>query len=378
MIRPFTIHVDDDRLALLAQRLSTITWPNVPEGTDGHGIRVARVRELVEHWRSGFDWRVFEATLNECSHVMSDAGEYPLHLVHERAHEASGVPIVLLHGWPDGFLRYRKLIPRLVDAGHDIVVPSLPGFGFSGQPQGPVTTAAAATRLHEALVELGVERYAVHGGDWGSVVADELARTYPDEVLALHLTDVPFHKFFELDRATLTEAERAFVAENDAWVEQAVYYSVQSAEPLTLAYGLTDSPVGLLAWIADKFDAWSDEVDPDDVVGLAALTWLTNTTWSGMRLYADDAGDWSEDGSLEDAWSAGQDSESDGPLDVPTGFSMFPRDITRPPREYAERFYRVVDWHDHDTGGHFAATEVPDLLATDLVGFLDSVVPTRL
>lgn len=406
---PFTIDIDESRLQALRQRLDTTVWPDVPAGADGHGIAVARVQELAEHWRHRFDWRAFEAELNELDHYLEESGDYPLHLVHQRAPEPTGVPVVLLHGWPDTFLRYRRLIGLLTAAGHDVVVPSLPGFGFSGQPVEPLTTAGAAERVHQALQTLGVQRYAVHGGDFGSVLADELVQAHPESIAALHLTDVPFPKNFAVDRATLSAAERELGAKNDDWMENAVYFTVQAAEPLTLAYGLSDSPVGLLAWFADKFDVWSDEVDPDDVVAITALTWLTGTVWSGFRLYADDTGeggDWGEEtdpgadgedtgrtsewGGTNDGGDTGKQTNTadgaDGGVDagpgwahaverpiVPTGFSVFPRDISYPPREYCERFYDVIAFQAHDQGGHFAALERPDVLARDIITFLAAV-----
>lgn len=344
-LAPFRIAIDDDRLTLLEHRLESIMWPNVPSGVPGHGIEVDRVRGLVEHWRQRFDWRAFEASLNELDQVLHDDGTYPLHLVHHRAEDGEGVPIVLLHGWPDTFLRYRKLIPLLAAAGHDVIVPSLPGFAFSGQSDQPHTTAVAAERVHAALQALGVTHYALHGGDFGSVVADELIQLYPAEIVAIHLTDVPFTKQFTADRSTFSPAEREFAARSDEWSETATYFTVQAAQPLTLAYGLTDSPVGLLAWFADKFDTWSDTVDPDDIVGLTAMTWLTGTAWSGMRLYGDDTDqDWSDE---VDPWTASADHEpradpatdaeqtresAEGPdlPDVPAAFSIFPKDIACP------------------------------------------------
>lgn len=373
--RAFTVAAAPARLELLAQRLATVTWPDVPDGAEGHGIPLARVQELVDHWRTRFDWTAFAEQLGAATHLLEPSGDYPLHVASYPAARPAGIPVVLLHGWPDAFVRYRKLAPLLAAAGHDVWVPSLPGFAFSGQPVGPLTVEAAAERVHTALTALGVNRYVVHGGDFGSVVADSLATAHPESVAGMHLTDVPFPKAFAVDRSTLSPDERTFFAETDAWLEQAVHVVVQAAEPLTLAYGLTDSPVGLLAWIADKFDAWSDTVDPDDVVGVTALTWLTGTTWSGFRLYADDADqDWSDEDS-HDRSGTGADGAAQGggaalvPA-VPTGFSLFPRDIGRPPREYAERFYTVTQWCTHETGGHFAATERPETLARDLADFL--------
>lgn len=380
-LTPFKIHIEPTRLTVLDERLATTLWPNVPVGLDGHGIAVDRVRELVTYWRERFQWSDFARSFDQFEHLIHEDGHFPVHLMRARAEQSTGLPIVLLHGWPDTFLRYRKLVPLLTQAGRDVIVPSLPGFAFSGQPTEPLTAATAAARVRSALAELGLTRYVLHGGDFGSIIADELTNSYPGEVAGLHLTDIPFPKQFTVDRGSLTAEERSFYKASDAWMEKAAYFTVQSVEPLTLAYGLTDSPVGLLAWIADKFDALSDDVDPEDVVGLTALTWLTGTAWSGLRLYGDDQTDWDDSGwgandsksgrSQEATDAVGQSSQQRGT--APEGkkpraaFSIFPRDIGVPPKALASRFYDVTQWNTHERGGHFAATERPEAVAHDLL-----------
>ena len=200
-LTPFRIRIEPTRLALLDERLSTTIWPNVPAGIDGHGIAVDRVRELVNYWTETFRWGDFAESLDRFEHLIHDDGNFPLHLVRARAERTTGLPIVLVHGWPDTFLRYRKLIPLLTEAGHDVIVPSLPGFAFSGQPDEPLSSATAAERVHSALAELGLTRYVLHGGDFGSLIADQIASSHPDEVAGLHLTDIPFPKLFVVDRA---------------------------------------------------------------------------------------------------------------------------------------------------------------------------------
>ncbi|MGY2130269.1 epoxide hydrolase family protein [Blastococcus sp. SYSU DS0617] len=362
-ITPFRISIDPARRELLDERLKTTVWPNVPAGVDGHGIAISRVRELADYWREAFEWDAFAASIDQFEHLIHDDGHYPLHIVRAPAERRAGLPIVLLHGWPDTFLRFRKLIPLLTAAGHDVIVPSLPGFAFSGQPDEPLTATTAAERVRAALAELRLTTYVLHGGDFGSVIADELVSAYPNDVAGLHLTDVPFPKQFTVDRDSLDADEQAFFAASDAWMEKAVYFSVQSAEPLTLAYGLTDSPIGLLAWIADKFDAMSDDVDPEDVVGLTALTWLTGTAWSGLRLYADDQTTWDDQ-----AWGADETAGDRSAAAKPrAAFSIFPRDIGVPPEALAARFYDIAQWRTHERGGHFAATECPAVVARDLL-----------
>ncbi|WP_114559854.1 epoxide hydrolase family protein [Desertihabitans aurantiacus] len=373
--RTFRIHVSDADLDDLRSRLARTRWPDVvdPDDTSG-GVPLTLVRRLVEHWRDGYDWRAHETALNELDHRLARVGGLDLHHVVVPAEPPSGVPVVLLHGWPDSFYRYSRLAPLLAAAGHPVVIPSMPGFPFSEQPTAPMTVALVADLVHELLGSLGHERYAVHGGDWGSSVAEQLATAHPEAVRALHLTDVPVADLFTLDPAEVGEVEREFLERTNAWAEEASYYRVQGNDPNTLAFGLADSPVGLAAWLVDKYQAWTDrEVDLDQTLTQISLYWHTNTIRSSMRLYAESFAEWSgtEDAG-DDAAGTGDDGTwgGAGPLAVPTAFALFPADIGRPPRELAERFFDVRRFTLLPRGGHFGALEEPELLAEDLLGFL--------
>lgn len=296
-----------------------------------------------------------------------------------------GVPVLLVHGWPDSFLRYRAVVSQLVAAGHDVIVPSLPGFLFSGQPAGPLRLAGAAEQLHALVTSLDYQRYAVSGGDWGSSIADHLATTHPEAVAALHLTDVPFAKSFLIDRATTTAAEQEYLAGANTWYQQAAYFAVQAAEPTALAAGLSDSPIALLAWIGAKVRGWSeDEPDLNDLLTQVSLHWFTNDARSSLRLYSEaiDPSAWGDDhdrnadgGSGSDGEWAGTNAGSWGSptQPIPTGLTLFPKDFLTAPREYAERFYDLRRYTVADHGSHFGASENPKFFAKELIALLREV-----
>lgn len=345
MNQPFTIAIPQDQLDQLRERLARTRFPNVPCGAEGSGFPVARVRELVEHWRGSFDWRAVEARLNALNQRVITVDGLALHVVHERGGDR--LPVVVLHGWPDTFFGVHQLIPPLTAAGHDVIVPSLPGYGFSGQTSEPMSVEAVATTIDTAVGRLGYQRYAVHGGDWGSAVAEQLALTRPDRVAAVHLLDVPYHHQFSIDKEEAkTEAERAFLAGSQDWDwgGKGGYAAIQSTQPLTLSYGLADSPAGLLAWIGEKYSAWTDrEPDAVDVLTQASIYWFTNTICSSMRLYAEGMDAWDGD---ETDHSPGETSEptvsAPWPASVcavPAGFALHPADLGTPPRVFAERFF---------------------------------------
>ena len=377
------VEVDDLRARIRATRLPGV----LGDGSDERGFTTSEARNLLEHWRSGFDWRAAEAEINSLDHVLVDVGTTTgqagqrVHLVRAGADQATGaqqLPVVLIHGWPDSFLRYRHLLRPLTAAGHDVYLPSLPGFAFSDQFDGPATVEAAAEALLAALAALGVNRYAVHGGDWGSAVAEQMAITAPHAVAALHLTDVPWPHFFTVDREGATPAEEAFFAAGDAWAAQAAYVSVQATQTTTLALALADSPLGMAAWWAEKYHAWSDApVSWDEVLTQVCLTWFTHTEHSGMRYYAAmDDGSWDGGDNDDGAWSGDDGADAgDGAWGAkalqPTAIAVFPADIQTPPREYAARaFPDLRRFTVMPRGGHYGALEEPALLASDIGAFL--------
>ncbi len=374
-IRPFRIDIDQADLDDLTARLDRTRFPAPLPGDDWDtGVPVSYLRELVAHWRDGYDWRAQEAALNAHPQFLTEIDGQQIHFLHVRSPEPDALALVLTHGWPGSFVEFLDVIGPLsdpathggdpADAFH-LVVPSLPGFGFSG----PVTTAGwdtarIATAWAELMSRLGYQRYAVQGGDIGAGVSPEVGRVAPDRVVGVHVNGslgAPLHGPDEAEQATLTDLERDRVARVQAFMnEEFGYIAIQSTRPQTLAAGLVDSPVGQLAWIIDKFREWThprhalpDEVlDRDRLLTNVMLYWLTGTAGSSAYVgYAQ-----------ESAWGATKE-----PSGVPTAALMLAHDIGI--RRYAETKDTITRWTDVDRGGHFAALEEPTLLTHDVREF---------
>jgi len=373
-IRPFRIDVPQAALDELAAKLDTTRWPAALPG-DGWdtGVPTAWLRTLADHWRTGYDWRAAEKELNAIPQFTTTIDGQNIHFLHVRSAEPDAMPLILTHGWPGSIVEFLDVIGPLTDpAAHGgdpadafhVVIPALPGFGFSG----PVADAGWTTnRIARAWVELmrrlGYERFAAQGGDIGSSVSPELGRVAPDRVVGVHVNAANFLPPLPLsdeERASLTDLERDRVARVETFMrEEFGYIAIQSTRPQTLGYGLVDSPVALLAWIMDKFREWThprhalpDEViDRDRLLTNVMLYWLTGTAGSAAYVgYAQHEG-----------W--GQKADSG----VPTGVLVFAHDVGV--RRYAEREAAIVRWTDVDRGGHFAALEEPELLVTDVREF---------
>jgi microsomal epoxide hydrolase len=362
----YHIDVPDEILDDLRGRLSRTRWPvAVQDAGWDRGTDIDYLRALVERWQHDYDWRRHEAELNELDHVRVEVDGVGLHAVHQRSADPDALPLLLLHGWPDSFLRYRKVLPLLTD--FHVVVPSLPGYGFSDRPTRPGMSAARMGQLMTGLMtELGYDRFAVSGGDVGSGVAEVLATEHPDRLVGLHLTDVPYWHLFTVDRSRLSEPEQAYLAAGLEWQRrEGAYALLQSTKPMTAAYGLTDSPAGLAGWIVEKLRAWSDcdgDLDrrftADEVLTHVTLYWVTGTISSSFGPYYEHDDD---------------QSRGSARVEVPTGVAIFPKDLVPAPRVFAERFFDLRRWTEMPRGGHFGAWEEPELFADDLRAFLASV-----
>jgi len=373
--QPFTINVPQQTLDDLRERLEQTRWPDEVAGAGwDYGVDLGYLKELVAYWRDGFDWRAQEQALNRLAHVRIEIDGAGLHFVHERGQGPNSMPLLLIHGWPDSIVRFAKLIPLLTDpAAHggdaadsfDVVVPSIPGYGFSDRPaERGVDEARVADRFARLMTaELGYERYGVHGGDIGSGIGELMARAVPQSLLGLHLLDVPYWHVFT-PPADPSAAEQAYFAAIGEWQQQeGAYAMVQASKPQTLAYGLNDSPAGLAAWVVEKFRAWSDcdgdierAFSKDELLTNLTIYWATETAGSAARIYFEAPQDPGAGGEI-------------GRVEVPTGFASFPKDIVPAPREWAERFFPVQRWTPMPRGGHFAALEEPDLLAEEIRAF---------
>ncbi|NDL58290.1 epoxide hydrolase family protein [Phytoactinopolyspora mesophila] len=369
-IKPFRINVPQADLNDLAMRLKNTRWPDEPSGIDwSFGIPVGYLRELADYWRTRYDWRAHEARLNTFAQFTTEIDGHDVHFVHVRSPEPGALPLVLTHGWPGSIVEFIDLIGPLADPrahGGDpadafhVVVPSPPGFTLSGPTRELGWSVARVARAWAELMRrLGYDRYVAHGGDFGSLVSRELGLVDSEHLAALHLTSV-FSASATPENADFSvEAEKISVEKGYRYeYELGGYASIQGTKPQLMAYGLTDSPVAQLAWIADGFKAWTDSTDvPEDAVDRDAmltnvmLYWLTGTAGSSARYYKEGVETWGE-----------PEPESS----VPTAVAVFPHDIALPIRRLAERNNAIVRWTEFDRGGHFAGMEEPDLLLEDL------------
>lgn len=372
------MHVEDAVLADLRARLTRTRWPGPGLGDPwSQGTDLATLQALCAHWAGVFDPRAAEAAANAWPQFLTHVDGQPVHLFHVRSAEATAVPLVLLHGWPSLNTEFLGLLGPLTDPvahggraedAFHVVVPSLPGFGWSGPTRRPGWTPhAIAGALVDVLDRLGYERFLAHGGDWGAMVASQLGLHFPDRVGAIHLNLViaPPPRDVADPMAALTDVERARVrAMHAKGRDEMGYQQIQATRPASLSAGLNDSPAGLMAWLLEKFRAWGDthgdvwsRFTPDHLCALATAYWATGTIHSANRIYAE---------TRRAGYGA---SLPDGFVTVPMGHSRFPADGFAPPRAWVDRLYDVRSWVEHDEGGHFPALEVPDLLLGDLRTF---------
>jgi pimeloyl-ACP methyl ester carboxylesterase len=376
---PFNPRADSDALEDLRARLRGTRWPDAPEDAGWSlGTDLGYLRELVAYWADEFDWPIQEAALARLPRFRVTLGGLGIHFVHARAAAPAGapagraLPLVLCHGWPDSFWRYSKVIGLLTDPvahgadpadAFDVVVPDMPGYGYSDRPAGPPLDSIAVAGLWAELMDvLGYPRFGAAGGDIGSGVSRYLALDHPGRVVAVHRTGAG-PPVFAGDPADLTPAERAWFQASAAWgAAEGAYAAMHRTKPQTAAFGLTDSPAGLAAWIVEKLRSWSDcdgdverRFSKDEILTNVTLYWLTGTIGSSMRMYNADA-----------AIAPAQHARR---VEVPSGFSLFPADISRPPTAWLERTANVVRVTEPPRGGHFAPFEEPGLYAAELREF---------
>ena len=375
---PFILQTAAGALEDLRARLRATRWPDAPEDAGWSlGTDLAYLRELVEYWADGFGWPAQEAALARLPHFRVRLGGLGIHFVHARAagpviDGPPALPLILSHGWPDSFWRYSKVIPLLVDPGShgadpadafDVVVPDLPGYGYSDRPTGAaLDTIAVADLWADLMTTLGYPRFGAAGGDLGSHVSRYLGLDHPDRVIAVHRTDAGL-PLYNGDPADLAPEERDWLASTVAWgATEGAYAAIHRTKPQTAAFGLTDSPAGLAAWIVEKLRAWSDcdgdierRFTKDEILTNVTLYWLTGTIGSSMRMYRANA-----------AISPAQLARR---VEVPSGFAIFAGDVVRPPRAWLERTTNAVRVTEPARGGHFAAFEEPELYAAELREF---------
>ncbi len=381
---PFRVHVDERILEDLRLRLAGTRWPDQPEDAGSAlGMRAEDLRDLVEHWSTRFDWRAWEDRINAWPNFLAPVGgadPLQIHFVHARGKGPSPLPLLFTHGWPGSFLEALEILPLLTDPGahggdprdaFDVVVPSLPGYGFSQRPPRAGTTPERIASLWAELMEdLGYPRFGAQGGDWGASVSTWLARRFPGRVTGLHLNDIPGSYAPHVLPGSETAQERRYLEARDRWREDSgAYGHVQATRPQTLAFALQDSPAGLAAWIVEKFAEWSDcggdvetRFTKDELLANVTLYWTSGTIGSSMRLYA-------EARRTPLAFAAGER------IRVPCAIACFALEAPMPPRSWVERVYDVIRWTEFPSGGHFAALEEPELLVQDLRDFFRPLRP---
>ena len=376
-VQPFQVHIPESTLEDLRQRLARTRWSGeIPGSQWDYGANLDYVKELVDYWASEFDWRAQEQTINTFDHFRAKVEDIEVHFIHQRGRGPDPIPLIITHGWPSSFAEMLKIIPLLTDpASHggaaedsfDVVVPSMPGYGFSSQPaQRGMSVFKVGDLWPKLMTEgLGYQRFGAQGGDWGAGVTAHLGFTYPEQVLGIHLTSVtrPLPYLGPGSRPVSVE-EQKFLDDRAKWQQDEGGYShIQGTKPQTLSYGLNDSPAGLAAWIVEKFRTWSDcggdverRFTKDELLTNITIYWATETINSSTRIYYE---------SQRVPWNLQEGQR----IEVPSGVAVFPQEISHPPREWAERSYNLQRWTQMPRGGHFAAQEEPELLAEDIRAF---------
>jgi pimeloyl-ACP methyl ester carboxylesterase len=373
--KPFKVHVPDHVLDDLRQRLARARWPDEPPLQPwSTGTSVEYMQRLVAYWRDVFDWRAQEAKLNAFRQFTVPVAGIELHFIHEQGKGPDPVPLLLSHGWPGSVFEFHKIIPLLTDPARfgaepadafTVIAPSLPGYGFSFRPDQPRFSVEQIADVFAQLMTdvLGYQRFAAQGGDWGAFVTARLGLAYAGRLIGIHLNQLPVRR----DPAMLsdpTPEEKVFLAELQHWIkEETGYQWIQGTKPQTLAFGLTDSPVGLAAWLMEKFRSWSDcKGDPesvftrDELLTNITLYWVTGAIGSSF---------WPYYTRLHGPWPIPEGKK----IAVPTGYAQFPAEMLRPPRSVAEKVFNIQRWTTMDKGGHFAALEQPEALVRDVREF---------
>lgn len=369
-IKPFTIAIEDSQLEELADRIKATRWPDAEVVDDwSQGAPLSYVKELAQYWVDGYDWRARELALNRFDQFKTDLSGLGIHFIHQRSPHNDALPLLITHGWPGSIAEFHKVIEPLTDPtlnggkaedSFHVICPSLPGFGFSDKPTEPGWGVEKIARVWDDLMKvLGYDRYLAQGGDWGSVVTTEIGR-HVGGCIGIH-TNMPIARppAGVMDNPTpdeLSALERlAFYQEWDSG-----YSKQQATRPQTVGYALVDSPVGQLAWIVEKFYAWTensgspeDAVTRDEILDNVMLYWLTGSAASSARLY----------------WESFGKSRSKGRVEIPTGVAAFPAEILPAARSWCENVYNITQWTDMAKGGHFAALEQPELYVHELTKF---------
>jgi pimeloyl-ACP methyl ester carboxylesterase len=377
-LQPYRIHITDERLAVLDDRLAGTVWADEPVNADDwtYGVSGAYLRQLIAYWRAGYDWRAHEAAMNGWPHVLGEIDGVTVHALHERGSGPAPLPLVLTHGWPWTFWDFAKTIGPLAHPerfggdpadAFDVVVPSLPGSVFSSPSPAGIGWRETAGLWVKLMAELGYERFGAHGGDSGAYVTAQLAHEFADQLIGAHLT---FPALLGADlgsigRGDFAPDEVGFFELQRPPMQNMTHFLTHIVEPQTLAWAMQDSPTGLAAWMLQRRRSWSDcnsdverRFTKDELITSFALYWLTGTFGGSVRFYAD---------SFRIPWTPSHDRRPT--LEAPTGVAVFPYELVHVPRALAEREANLVHWTRMGRGGHFAPAEEPALVVDDLRAF---------
>ncbi len=376
-IEPFQIAVSQETLDDLRERLERVRWPDEVQDADWrYGANLGYMKELVNYWLTKFDWRAQEQWINSFTNCQTTVGDLRIHFIHERGKGPNPIPLLITHGWPSSFVEMLKLIPLLTDpANHggeasdvfDVIVPSVPGFGFSERPlQAGMTRWRVAEIWAKLMDGLGYERYGLQANDIGAVISSWLSLDFPERVIGFHTMMPTFPPpSFDENQPPMTEVEESFKVVIDTWdQDEGGYNAIQTTRPQTLAYGLHDSPVGLMAWIIEKWRVWTDPngniedyFSKDELLTNVMIYWATETANSSVRSYYERAHD-------------SRTLEPNDKIRVPTGVALSMEAVQRAPQEWVQRRYTDIrHWTEFSSGGHFLAAESPELLARDIREF---------
>ncbi|MBN8784314.1 MAG: epoxide hydrolase [Terrimonas ferruginea] len=369
-VNPFQINVSQSVLDDLSSRIRHTRWPETGEDAGwAYGTDPRYLKELLTYWDENYDWRKQEEELNKYPQFTTAIDGIAIHFVQAKGKNKNSRPLLLIHGWPDSFYRFHKIISMLNEGEHsfDLVIPSIPGFGFSGHRA--VNSDVTAGIFHRLMTDtLGYEQYFIAGGDMGSVIAKSMANQFPGEVKAIHITDVGYPTGQE-DWSVMTPAEQEFGQMIQHWFfTEGAFNMIQATKPQSLSYGLNDSPAGLAGWIIEKFNSWSDNngniensFSKDELLTNIMIYWVSQTIDSSVKTYAENA---------RAAYTGGLKSSQK--VTVPTGVSLFPGEAQFP-KEWAERMVNLVSYKKLDKGGHFAPMELPYVYAVELSDFFSAI-----
>ena len=373
-MREFTIRLDDAALVDLKERLERTRLPSqIPGSGWEYGSDREYMEDLLAYWRTRYDWRQHEAELNALPHFKTEIDGIDIHFIHARSKHADAMPLVITHGWPGSVYEFMGVIGPLTDPeahggrasdAFHVVLPSMPGYGFSGPAlKSGMSVDQVAAVVAKLMERLGYGRYGAQGGDWGSSVSAWLARDHPDRLIGIHLNMIgggPPRGMENPEQGIPAWELRRYKERAAWWQGENAYGNIQGTKPLTLAYGLNDSPAGLAAWVVEKFRAWSDcggdiesRFSKDQLLTNIMLYWATETMPSAVRLY----------------YESRRNRRQGGHVEVPTAIAVFPGEIFFSPRKWVESRYNVVQWTEMPRGGHFAAMEEPGLYVADVAKF---------